>query len=239
MPSTEERKNQEETFLDKWGVFRTRSSFYMWRIPLTRPVLLCRELVLHALCYALWGLSVTLPALFYVGSFSYAMLCYVGNISYIPHVLYVVSLSYRLLAMLCVDFLLHAPCYFVGEVSHTRPVLYYVGSFYYTPNSVLCGEFLLHAPFKKRKKRNSLARPILYYVGSSSYTPRAIIMWQVFLTRLILCYMGSFSYTPHVILCGEFLLHAPCYFVWGLSVTRPALFYVGSFSYTRHAILCW
>ena len=48
--------------------------------------------------------------------------------------------------------------------------------------------------------------------------------------------MGNFSYTPHAILCGEFLLHAACYFVWRVSLTRPMLYYMGSFSYTPHAI---
>ena len=36
----------------------------------------------------------------------------------------------------------------------------------------------------------------------------------------------------HNTLCGEFLLHAPCYFMWGASLTRPVLLYFGSFSYT-------
>ena len=30
------------------------------------------------------------------------------------------------------------------------------------------------------------------------------------------------------ILCGEFLLHTPCYFMWGVSLTLPMLLYVGS-----------
>ena len=75
-----------------------------------------------------------------------AMLYYVGNVSYIPHVL------------LRGEFLLQAPCYvmwgvsltrpmlFFGVVSLTRPMLFCVGSFSYTPHAVLCGEFLLHSP---------------------------------------------------------------------------------------------
>ena len=63
-------------------------------------------------------------------------------------------------------------------------------------------------------------------------------MWGASFTRPVLLYVGSFSYTPRATLCGELLLHAPCYFMWGASLTHPVLLYVGSFSYTPRATLC-
>ena len=84
----------------------------------------------------------------------------------------------------------------------------------------------------------SLTHPKLCYVGSFSYTPLAVLSGQILL------------HVPFT-LCGEFLLHAPCYVMWrvfhkrpgysvrGVSLTRPMLYYVGSFSYTPHAIIMW
>ncbi len=72
----------------------------------------------------MWGVSLTRPLLFYVGSFAYTPL-----------------------AVICGEFLLHALCSFMWGVSLTSPFLFDVGSFSYMPLAVLCGEFLLHAPF--------------------------------------------------------------------------------------------
>ena len=54
--------------------------------------MLCGEFFLHAPCYVMWGVSLTHPMLFCVGSF-----CYTSH------------------AVLYGEFLLHALCYFNGE----------------------------------------------------------------------------------------------------------------------------
>ena len=76
----------------------------------------------HVLCCFMWGVSLTCPMLFYVGSFFYTPL-----------------------SVLCGEFLLHTQCCFLWGVSLTHPVLFPVGSFSYTLDAILCGEFLLHA----------------------------------------------------------------------------------------------
>ena len=99
----------------------------------------------------------------------------------------------------------------------------------------------------------SLTHPFLasfFNLGSFSYTSCAdfLFMWGVSLTHPMLT----------LFLCGEFLLHIPCWlhfylgsfsytsravfiFCWGVSLTHPMLtffiFYVVSFSYTSRAVL--
>ena len=41
---------------------------------------------------------------------------------------------------------------------------------------------------------------------------------------------------PHAVLCGEILVHGPCYFMCGVSFTWSMLFYVGIFFYTLRAL---
>ena len=87
-----------------------------------------------------------------------------------------------------------------------------------------------------------------FFIWGISYTPRAgfIFIWVFSLTHPMLA----------LYLCGEFLLHIPCwlllFLIWGVSFTHPVLalffcgefllnipcwlhFYVGSFSYTSLA----
>ena len=91
---------------------------------------------------------------------------------------YVRSFSYTPFAVLCGEFLLHAPCCFMWGVSVTHPLLFYRGSFSYTPlagacgefytaRAVLCGEFLLHAPFCF-KLGVTLTHLMLFYVWRGS-----------------------------------------------------------------------
>ena len=96
----------------------------------------------------MWGVSLTRPLLFYVGSFSYTPL-----------------------AVICGEFLLHAPCCYMWGVSLTRPF------------AVLCGEFLLHAPCCYMWGV-SLTRPLLFYVGSFSYTPLAVLCGESYSTLI-------------------------------------------------------
>ena len=156
------------------------------------------------------GIYLTRPMRFCVGSFPYT-----------PH------------AILCGEFLLHAPCCIMLEVCLTRPI------------PLLCGEFLLHAPCCIMWGV-SLQRPMLYCVGSFSYTPHAVLY-------------GEFLLHAPCYFCVDFLLHGPCCIMLGVSLTRPVLLCcwefirpivllgvyltllilcnVGSFSYTPHAIL--
>jgi len=69
----------------------------------------------------MWTVSLTYPMLFYVESFSYT-----------PR------------AVLCGEFLLHAPCCFMWGLSLTHSVLFPVGSFSYSPHAVFSEHFLLH-----------------------------------------------------------------------------------------------
>ena len=105
-------------------------------------------------------------------------------------------------AVLCGEFLFHAPCCFMWGVSLTHPLLFYVGSFSYTPLAVLCGEFLLHAP--------------------------CCFMWGVSLARCFIGVRVGVPYTPLAVLCGEILQHGPCYFMWGISLTQSLLIDVGA-----------
>ena len=91
----------------------------------------------HTCCCFVWGVSLTCPMLFYVGSFSYtlrAVLC--GG----------VVLHYWCL-FLCRKFVFHALCYLISGISFTHHIQVYVGRF---SNSIRCvhwcEEFLLYSP---------------------------------------------------------------------------------------------
>ena len=194
----------------------------------------------------MWGVSLTRPLLFYVGSFSYTPL-----------------------AVICGEFLLHALCSFMWGVSLTSPFLFDVGSFSYMPLAVLCGEFLFHAPCCFMWGV-SLTHPLLFYVGSFSYTPLAVLcgeilehgpcyfMWGISLTQSVLIYVGLSPTLLALIFMEEvcfpcpmlfdirnFVLHTLWKFMWGgfLIVSSvfirvknfffilPILFYVGNLSY--------
>ena len=219
------------------------------------------EFLLHIPCWLrIWIVSLTYPllALFLSGEFLPNNLCWLHFLSgeFLLHIpcwlcFYVVSLCYTsrvtfifIWEGLCGEFLLHIPCW----------LCFYVVSLCYTSRVTfifiwegLCGEFLLHIPC------------CLHF-----YLRR--FMWEVSLTHPVLpsflsgkVYVGSFSYTSRVAfifiwegLCGEFLLHIPCWlrfsFTLGVSLTHPVLvsffsflFYPDSFPYISPAgfLLIW
>ena len=87
----------------------------------TLTVSLSGEFLLHVLCCFKWGVCLTQPLLFYVGSFSYTPCCFMWGVSLPrPVLFYVGSFSYTSLAVLGGKFLLHAPCCFMWGVSLTR-----------------------------------------------------------------------------------------------------------------------
>ena len=136
----------------------------------TLTVSLSGEFLLHVLCCFKWGVCLTQPLLFSVGSFSYTPCCFMWGVSLpCPVLFYVGSLSSTPRAVLCGKFLLTTCCFMCG-VSLTRPVLFYVGSFSYTPNAGLCGEFLLYTP-GSFMWWVSLIRTLLFYRGISLTLP--------------------------------------------------------------------
>ena len=172
-------------------------------------VVLCGEFLLHALCYFMWGVSLT-----------HFVLCYVGSFSYTPH------------AMLCGEFLLQTPCCFKWGVFLTWPLLCYVGSFSYNDPTVFMlfyvggFSYTLHAS------------PLTFYQVRHNWSGFALStdIWQTEAQSrhdLCSCTINDFCFA-----LWEFLLHSLCCFMWGVSLTLPVLFYVGSFSYTPCAVLC-
>ena len=153
----------------------------------------------------MWGVSLTQPVL---ASFLSGSICYISydDVNFI----WGVSLTDpELASFLSGEFLLYIQCWFLlftREVSLTHPPL----------ASFLSGEFLLHIPRWFHFMRG-VSLILCFYVGSSSYTTRAGFLF----------YLGLFLTHPTMtsILCGEFLLHIPCWlhFIWGVSPTHPVL----------------
>ena len=126
------------------------------------PVLasLCREFLLHILCWLLcvgsfsytshagrfrfmWDIYLTFPCqLLYVGSFFLHILCWlynVGSFSYKSHagcIMWGVSLTHPVLASLCGEFFLHILCW--------RFYIYVGYLFYISMLASLCWWFFLH-----------------------------------------------------------------------------------------------
>ena len=199
----------------------------MWGVSLTHPMLasfLSGEFLLHIPCWItfsffIWGVSLTCWLLF----LSFLIL---GSFSYTSHAglncIWGVLLTHTVLAsFFCGEFLLHIPCWF----------------YFLSEASFLCGEFLLHIPCWLQFYLGSLSYTVrdgfffffffFFNLGSFSYTSRAgfMFMWEVSLTHPE--FWGVAFTHPILVslLCGEFLLHIPCWFH----------FYVGSFSYTSRA----
>ena len=155
----------------------------------------CGEFLLHTPCWLLfliWGVSLTHPVLFSFSSaesllYIFLLHFYVGNFSYTSHT----------------DF------FFIWGVSLTQPVVFIwgVSLIHPMPASILSGEFLLHIQCWLNFLPGDFVLHIrhwLYFsVGSFSYTSRAgfIFIGGVSLTHPMLA----------LILCGEFLLHIPCW----------------------------
>ena len=188
------------------------SSFFIWEVSLTHPVLasfLCEEFLLHSL-YWLYV---------YLGSFSYTSLlalcvcvcvCESGGGSYTSHpfsffLMWGVSFGHPMLALFVSgEFLLHIPCWLHFYLGFLIQILcclqFYARSFSYTFRA---GFFFL----------------FFFYLGSFSYSYHASLLFigGAFLTHPVL---ASF-------LSRECLLHIPCWLH----------FYAGSFSYTSHAVV--
>ena len=134
-------------------------------------------------------------------------------------------------AVLCEEFLLHAPCCFMWGFSYTL-VLFYVGSFSYTLLAVLCG-----------------GGGGCVCVGEFSYMVHAILcgefllpgpccfMWEISLTHSVLFMWGFLLHYWCLFLCRKFVFHALCYLISGISLTHPMQVYVGRFSNSMQCVL--
>ena len=109
------------------------------------PHVLYGEFLLHALCYFMWGVSLTHP-----------VLCYLGSFSYTPH------------AVLCGEFLLHTPCCFKWGVFLTCPMLCYVGSFSYMPHTVFMLFYVGSFSYTPH------ASPLVFHHGGQSWSGFAL-----------------------------------------------------------------
>ena len=103
-------------------------------------------------CCFTWGVSLSLthPVLVYAGSTSCTPPCwFIWGVSLTcPMLVYVWSFSYMPSAGLCVEFLLHTPCWLLslGSFSHIRVIRSMLAS--------LCSEFLLYKTKRKNVKVN-------------------------------------------------------------------------------------
>ena len=223
--------------------------YFIWGVSLTHPVLalfLSGEFLLHIPCWHH----------FYLGSFSYTshagFIFYSGSSSYTSHAGFIfncgVSLTHPVLASFFFlgrfSYTSRAGFIFMRRVSLTHPVL----------TSFLCGEFLLHIRcwlhfyagtfFYISRDDFDSVEFLLYipyffhfYLGTVPYTSRAGFIFMggmgggefFFISRVGFIFMWGVSITHPVLasfLCGEFLLHIPCWLH----------FYVGSFPYTPRVV---
>ena len=143
-----------------------------------------------------------------------------------------VSLTYPVLTLfLCGEFLLHIPCC----------IDFYASSFSYTSRTGFL--FLFLSYLDSFPYISSAGFIFIWGVSPKQPMLASFFIWGVSLTHPMLT----------LFLCGEFVLHIPCYlhfylgrFMWGVSLTHPVLpsflsgkVYVGSFSYTsRVAFIC-
>ena len=151
------------------------------------------------------------------------------------------------------EFLLYIPCWltlfyrgsfiFIQGVSLTHPMI----------TSFLSGEYLLHIPCWLHSYLGHL-----FYASRAGFNMISVLCLTHFLAGFI--FIGVVSLTHPMMasfLCGEFLLHIPCWlhfylaifsytshagftFLWGVSLTHPMLafffFYnLRSFSYTSRS----
>ena len=181
--------------------------------------------------------------------------------------------SFLSVKFFCGEFLLHIPCclhFYLGSFSYTsRAGFFFFFLFYLVLSLFFCVEFLLHIPcclhfyLGRFRCGVSLTHPVLAsYLDSFPYISSAgfILIWGVSPKQPMLAsfFIWGVSLTHPMLtlfLCGEFVLHIPCYlhfylgrFMWGVSLTHPVLpsflsekVYVGSFSYTSRVafIFIW
>ena len=155
---------------------------------------------------------------------------YLGSFSYSSHASF-------LFLFLSRKFLFHIPCWFLSFLLF---LLFYQGSFSYTSRASMnsyAGSFLFHIPCCLICIRVvSLTHPVL----------DSFFIWRLSLTHpgLAWNFMQGVSLTHPVlldVLCGEFLLHIPCwlrFYLVSFSYTSRAgfnFFFLGSFSYTSRA----
>ena len=220
--------------------------FYVGSFSFTPHAASCGDILLHTLCWFMWGLSILcgdiitcLSCCFTCGVFlKFLMLFYVGSFSDTPD------------AVLRGEFLLHTPCYLMWEDSLTCRILFYVVSFFDITHTgcFLFSFFLLSGKCLLDSACCFMWWFLLHY--------SCFFIEEVYFPCPTIFDIRNFSCTSYASWCGDILLHTLCWFMWGLSILCGdiitclsccftcgvflkflMLFYVGSFSDTPDAVL--
>ena len=111
------------------GVLLCTPYYFMWVFHIHTPhIILCGEFLIHAPCCFMWGISytphavlcgefLTLPMLFYVGSFLHSQCCFMWGVSYTPNAV-LCGMFFTFPMLFYVGSFLHSPCCFIWGVSH-------------------------------------------------------------------------------------------------------------------------
>ena len=125
-------------------------------------------------------------------------------------------------AVLCGEFLLHAPCCFMWGVSLTHSFSFICGEILVHAPCCFMGEILLHGPY--------------YFIWGVSFTWPMLFYGGISLTHSVLFYVGGSLTLLVLILCRKFVFHALCYLISGNGVTHP-IHYVGRLSNSVQCVL--
>ena len=178
------------SFYLMWEFLTCPMVFYVGSFSYMTHAVLCADFLLQTAWCFMWGVSLTRPVLFYVWiSLTRPMLFHVGSFLCTLVLFFVGSFSYTSLAVLCVEILLHGPCYFMwgGVVVFLFVFLFFV--FLHGPCCFMRGISLTHF--------------VLFYL----VVP---LTWLVLICRQEVCFpcpmlfdIRNLSYTPYARFYGE------------------------------------
>ena len=171
--------------------------FYVGSFSSTPHAASCGDILLHTLCWFMWGLSIlcgdiiTCPSCCFTwGVFlKFLMLFYVGSFSDTPD------------AVLRGEFPLHTPCYLMCEDSLTCRILFYVVSFFDITHTVFL--FVLSLLFFGFFSGKCLLdSPCCFMWGFLLYYSCFFIQ-EVYFPCLTIFDIRNFSCTSYASLCGD------------------------------------
>ena len=110
-------------------------------------------------------------------------------------------------ASFCMEFLSLAPSYFMCRVFVTGPA-----GFLLAPSYFMCRVFVTCPAGFLLAPSYFMCRVFVTCPAGFLLAP-SYFMCRVFVACPMLFYVQGFCYTPHAIFSGEFLLHAPHYFI--------------------------
>ena len=200
--------------------------FYVGSFSSTPHAASCGDILLHTLCWFMWGLSILCRDIITCPS-----CCFTWG----------VFLKFLMLFVLCGEFLWYTRCCFTWRVSLTHPLLFDVGRFSYMSHTILCGEFLWHHPYSFCLfVFSSSSSSFFFFSGKYLLDSPCCFMWGFSYITGVCFYTGSIFSMPYDIWYQEFLLHILCKFMWRhFQIVCTVFFRVKSFFDTPHAILCW